>query len=524
MAGIGFKLKKLFSKKGLLATVRAYGYATLVCSGPMILGFLLLLAVMIISDRSGAVRHDRELLVTMITHALLASLVVTSLFSMLTTRFCADMIYEKKYNYLIPSMYGSMAIMLVIGGIGYGIFLYFCGVAVIYRILSFILFMTLILVWTEINFLTMLKDYKAIILAFFFSLLSALILSIVFIWVFHIETITAVMTALCIGYGIMACWYFAIIYKYLPEGFGTSMRFMMWFDRMPQLGFTGFFTTLGLMGHLVIMWWFSPLSVQVEGLFYGAPTHDVPAICAFFSILITTVNFVVSVETRFYPKYKEYFSLFNDDGSIEDLDEAERSMIKVLTEEIGYLALKQVFSALIFIIIGVIVLPLLPLGFNNEMLRIFRTLCIGYAFYAIGNSIMLISQYFSDMSGALLDSIVFAVVSNGASLITAIFIKGYYGFGFIIGGCAFCFCSIIRLCWYLRNLKYNVLVRQPILAVEHRGIFTAIAERCEARAVKVQKNRREKFSEKLADSNVSSDSLSDKMIEILNDRGQTPKR
>ena len=73
MAGIGFELKKLFSRKGLVATIRAYGYAAMVTAGPMILGFLLLLSAMFLADLSGAPRHDRELLVSMLTHALLAS-------------------------------------------------------------------------------------------------------------------------------------------------------------------------------------------------------------------------------------------------------------------------------------------------------------------------------------------------------------------------------------------------------------------------------------------------------------------
>ena len=56
---------------------------------------------------------------------------------------------------------------------------------------------------------------------------------------------------------------------------------------------------------------------QVKGLFYGAPSHDVPALIAFLTILITTVNFVVSVEVNFYPKYRNYYSLFNDGGTIK---------------------------------------------------------------------------------------------------------------------------------------------------------------------------------------------------------------
>ena len=33
MAGIGFELKKMFSKKGVFQLIRAYGYAGTVCVG-----------------------------------------------------------------------------------------------------------------------------------------------------------------------------------------------------------------------------------------------------------------------------------------------------------------------------------------------------------------------------------------------------------------------------------------------------------------------------------------------------------
>ena len=93
MAGIGFELKRLFTKKGMLATVRAYGYAGIVCTGPMLLGVILLLGVMFLCQWSGAVRAEQELLVSMITYALLASLTLTSIFSMLTTRCTACLLY-----------------------------------------------------------------------------------------------------------------------------------------------------------------------------------------------------------------------------------------------------------------------------------------------------------------------------------------------------------------------------------------------------------------------------------------------
>ena len=50
MAGIGFELKKLFNRRGLFATFRAYGYAGVVCTGPMLLGVVLGLCFCVISQ------------------------------------------------------------------------------------------------------------------------------------------------------------------------------------------------------------------------------------------------------------------------------------------------------------------------------------------------------------------------------------------------------------------------------------------------------------------------------------------
>lgn len=57
MAGIGFELKKLFNRQGLFASFRAYGYAGVVCTGPMLLGIVLLLGVMYLCVKQEAQTH-----------------------------------------------------------------------------------------------------------------------------------------------------------------------------------------------------------------------------------------------------------------------------------------------------------------------------------------------------------------------------------------------------------------------------------------------------------------------------------
>ncbi len=74
--------------------LRAYGYAGVICTGPMLLGVLLQVGMLVLCGWAGAARADQDLLVCMVTYTLLASLTVTSFFSMPVTRFLADMLYE----------------------------------------------------------------------------------------------------------------------------------------------------------------------------------------------------------------------------------------------------------------------------------------------------------------------------------------------------------------------------------------------------------------------------------------------
>ena len=58
MAGIGFELKKLFRRKGLFATLRAYGHAGVICTGPMLLCVLLQVGMLVLCGWAGAARAD----------------------------------------------------------------------------------------------------------------------------------------------------------------------------------------------------------------------------------------------------------------------------------------------------------------------------------------------------------------------------------------------------------------------------------------------------------------------------------
>lgn len=482
MAGIGFELKGLFKKKGIIALFRAYGYAGIITTGPMILGVLLLLGVMFLARYAGVSGHDQDLLVCMITYVLLASLLFTSFFGMVNTRYIADMLYEEKNDAILSSFFGVCSIELAVGGLCYGIFLCLAGISFLYIILNFILFCELIVVWTTMNYLTAIKDYQGILRSFVIALAAAFV-SAFLLFYFVGPRAEVILGAVCFGYGLMMTLNLILIFEYFPQGDVSSFYFLRWLDEYRPLAYTGLFTTIGLFSHLVIIW-LGPLGVHVQGTFYGAPFHDVPALMAFLSILITTINFVVSVEVKFYPKYRNYYGLFNEKGSIKEIQEAEDEMLQVLDKELVYTARKQLYTTALMLSVGIFILEKLPLGFNDLMEGVFRTLCVGYGIYAVANIVMLMLLYFTDYKGAFLSTALFAVTASLGTAVSLFFDPVYYGFGFIFGSTVFFLAAWLRLRAFTQKLPYHILSTQPIVASVRYGVFSRIAEYLERKEEK----------------------------------------
>lgn len=485
MAGIGFSLKKLFDKRGVMNLCRAYGYAGIISTGPMLLGVALLVGVSFAARIGGMKGHDREVLNCMLTYSLLVSLSITSWFNMGVTRFVSDMLYEEREDKVMPAFFGSTTIMLALCGVFYGIFLHFSGVPLLYRVLCLWYSMVLIVVWNEMIFLTAVKDYQAIVLSFAISLMVGFLLILIVIFLGFVRVETFLMCVIG-AYGLLMCKYLRVLLDYFPKAAGSNFSFLAWMDKYRSLVLTGGFLNMGLFSHLVIMY-FGPLRMQVEGLFYGAPQYDVPALFAYFSLLITTINFITSVEVKFYPKYQKYYGLFNDCGAIGDIRQAEEEMLAVLRQELLYLGHKQLFTTILFIVIVPPVLEALPLGFTALSANIFRFLCVGYGTYAIANSIMLIQLYFEDYTGAVIGATLFGVLSTAATVWQILYgSEQFFGIGLFAGSIVFYIAAVFGLAYRTRRLPYYLLARQNILPPAERGPLVSIARRLDQRQARME--------------------------------------
>jgi len=479
MAGIGFELKKLFSGSSVFMKVRANLLSGIVIAGPMIMGAMLLIGIKFLAVNADASLHQQDLLIVIITYSLLFSLLLINIFSYVLSRYVADMVYTNQYGRILPSMYGSISLLLAVGAPFWAVFLYLSRLHIIYSIFSFTLFCLSVVVWTQISYITDIKHYKEIIIGFTFGILASFLIGYL-LTQNGVEVVAALLGAACIGYGIIMVTYTFVLHRFFPKGEGISVKFLEWVEKFPSLPFVGFFTSLGLFAHLMLMW-HSPLGAQVEGLFYHAPTHDIPALFAFLTILVTTVNFVTSLEVNVYPKYKLYFSLLNESGALHDIEKAREEMLTSLKQELLYLALRQIFFTVVSIVFISEILNLVGLGFTTTMIGLFRVLCVGYALYAIGNSMMLYLMYFAADRAALLPAAALMLVNIAGTYLTIQLRSNYYGFGFVVAAAVMFITAWWKLVSYTNHLEYHVFCQQPVFVKQAKGLFTRLVRRLETR-------------------------------------------
>jgi uncharacterized membrane protein len=480
MAGIGFELKRLFGQKGLVLNVRANLYASIVVAGPIIMGAVMLFGINYLALQGGATSHEKDLAVVIVTYSILFPLLLTNVLSFVVTRYVADMLYEDQRDRVLPSMYGAISLCLPVGAIGWIIFLFLSKLPWLYGVLSFSLFCEAIVVWIQLSYTNAAKDYRSAVTGFAAGVLTGLLAGYVFIWLLHWEVVASLLAAVCIAYGVMMIGFTVVLHSYFPIGGGSAFKFFEWLEKYPSLVAVGFFSIAGLFIHMLLMWWASPWGRRVTGLFYHAPSYDIPALLALLTTLVTTVYFVTSVELAFYPKYRQYFSLLNGGSPLDGLNKARHEMVTVMKQELFFLAQIQLVVEILAIVLAGSILPRIGLGFTPTMISLFRVLCVGYGMFAIGNSMLLFLLYLSDYRDAMLAALALFVASTVGTLVTLALPEFFYGFGFVLASLFMFSAAWIRLSAYVNRLDYNIFCRQPVFMKIQNKWLTRLARKLDS--------------------------------------------
>lgn len=458
MAGIGFELKKLFHEKSATGYFKAYAYTSIVTMGPFVLMTGMVIGVQLLFRWFDVAYADSQLYTVSVIYPFIFSHIAASGFSMLITRYVADLLYERRYEDVVPSLYGMLSIALLFGSIPAFCFFWNKPLPFEMKLTTYVFYMEMILIWIEGVYLSALKDYRKIILSYAAGVFTAVLLTLLALWDGR-APLLGTMLAIDVGGVVIAGMLMRNIGKFFAARSQGQYKFLSYFEAHKRLFFISLFYTISLyIPNLVI--WQGPLGVVIANTYVYAPAYDVAAFYAFLSILPVMALFVVSTEIYFYEKYATYFMYITEKGNYREIEDARKDLLHVMWSEIRNVIEMQLVCTLLFLSLGNYFLPRAGLAYNS--VDMYNLIVLGAFSIGVMQVINTLLLYFEDQRGVLGICAAFLAINTLLQWIGLRLGEVTYGFTFFIASFIGLCCSLRRLHAFTQRLDYHVFCSRPV--------------------------------------------------------------
>ncbi len=463
MAGIGVKLNRIFEKNTLTTSIYGFLYSTVVTIAPMflIIGNILLMGQVLGFSKVGFA--SRELFACTVLYTFVFSLLCASPFNAVLSRYMSDVIYEERYQDILPCFYLGLMLNLLLScliGIPFCIHEYFRGGVPLYYVFTgFCGYISLVMVFYTMLYLSICKDYKKISFYFFLGMLAAFLLSMLFVFVFSMDVPYSMLLSLALGFFLTACLEFAKVKSYFRVNSNQYRRIFRYFGSYWELVVTNFFYTLGLYVHNFVFWT-TDLKMKVANSFVCAQPYDMATCLAMFTNISASIIFISRVEMHFHERYKAYSeAVIGGRGS--DIEIAKKRMFGQMVDEIMNLVRLQFIITVVIFLVCIIILP--RYGFSGMTMRIYPCLAAGYFILFLMYAEILFLYYFNDLRGAVLTAVTFFLVTFVGSIIATKLPEIWYGVGMLAGSFAGWTSAYMRLRWMTKHLDTHIFCRGSLL-------------------------------------------------------------
>ncbi len=471
MAGIGFELKKLMNKGNIVNMIAGTTYAVMVTIGPTILLAGTLMLMYVILPYSSEAFADREFLSSTILYVFIFSMLVTAPINSVLSRYVADKIYEDRIEDIMPAVHSGLALNIVLASALSMIIVFReaeVGIDPFFTFLSYWFFMAINMTMFFMIFISALKDYGKIFMAYFIGILAAIIFAIINVYVFNNVVSYSILGSMVLAFSIICTMLYANLKSYFKKSSKNYIEPLKYFFRYKPLVFTNFFYTLGLYIHNFV-YWGTDYGAYIGNVFWTSPDYDMATCLALFTNISTLVIFVVKAETSFFGSYQAYLEAVNGGGS-EDIELAKKNMFRTLKNELFYIIRFQFVITIIVFILAMIFLP--NFGFEGTIMSIYPALAAGYFVTFIMYCEIIFLFYFDDGVGTTMTAFGFCVGTLIGAVITTYFDVVYAGLGLFFGAFVGWTIAYIRLRRVNKKLDEQIFCRGSIVTTTSASKMT----------------------------------------------------
>lgn len=467
MAGVGIKLNRIFEKKSIAADLVGFTYSIVITIAPIILVIANILLMGWILGFGEVAYLERELFSCTVLYTFIFALLTVAPFNAVLSKYVQDSIYEERYQDILPCYYLGLVMNLVLScvlGIGFCLWQHFVGgVEVFYVFIGYCAYISMVLVFYSMVYLSICKDYERISLFFLLGMLEAFVLGVVLRYLFRWDVMHAMLFALMTGFFLIAILEFTAVKRYFLQNSNRYKPVLLYFKKWWKLVVTNFLYTLGLYIHNFVFWTDEGRMVVVKSFVCNQP-YDMATCLAMFTNISATIIFVTRVEMFFHEKYKLYSEAVIG-GKKTDIENTKNRMFRQLADELMNLARVQFIISVVVYLLCVVLLP--QFGFAGMVMRIYPCLAAGYFILFLMYSAMLFLYYYNDLTGAVLTTLGFCLVTCIGSIAATRLPEIWYGIGVVLGSLTGWTIAYIRLRWVEKHLDIHIFCQGMLLK---RGI------------------------------------------------------
>ncbi|CAM2193518.1 exopolysaccharide Pel transporter PelG [Paraburkholderia sp. A1RI_3L] len=426
MAGIGFELRKIMKRETLTGVARAYAYAGLISSGPLILSIVGILVIGVMSLAFVIPQYAIVQFQVSVTYLIAFSLILTGPLQLSFTRFISDRLFEKRRDLVLSNYNGVVLVATLAAGV--------IGVAVMaigfraeplgYRLLMVAGFVLLSNIWIAVIFLSSVKQYREILLAFFVGYAC----TVGFALMLNRHGIVGLLGGFVAGHLVLLGGLSGLIYRNFVSPRLISFEVFERRYAYPRLALVGLLFNLGVWIDKLMFWYAPATGSVVIGPLHASVIYDIPVFIAYVCVMPGMAAFLVRIEADFVEYYDAFYDAVRSGATLHHISEMRDMMVTSVRAGLYEIIKVQAVVLLLIFAFGAGLLEELHISVLYMPLLIVDVVAASLQVLFLG---LLNVFFYLDMRRTVLRLCAAFVVLNG--VLTAITLRlspNTYGYGF----------------------------------------------------------------------------------------------
>ena len=456
MAGIGFRLQRLFTEGNLLRNMRGSLYSLIIATGPW------LISIVSIAMVSALAQHrlsGQEMLLfrCIVSYTYAFSLIVFGLVEMPLTRYLADQLFRTDHSTFRSVVIAIVAGYLVISTpIALLLHRYAPSLSFLTLISCSAFLISVLITWTCMIFLSAAKHYHQIIFSFIFGAAVTYLLSVNFGEHMGLE---GYVFGYALGQVILAMTLLSSVFVEFKSHNFVTLDFLQYYRKFRLLILVGHIYYLGIWVDKFIFW-LGPESQHVVDIFYTNQFYDTAMFLAYITIVPAMTIFLVHAETSFAKAYHYYFQTIENKYNLPIINATLADIIASLRRGTLHILEVQLFitslcwyfaeDILRFLSLPSIMLPIFRYGLLGALLQVL---------FLVGNIVLL---YFLENKRVLIHYGLFFLSNCVFSLASTYLGHRFFGAGYFLATLLTFIVTFINLNRTLARLNFSTFMQQPI--------------------------------------------------------------